>query len=89
MFGVYAVNVITNGSLYSGVANLGIRPTFGKSLPLLEIHLFNYSGDLYESDIIISFIDFIRKEKKFDGIESLKKQIEIDSAKAAELINKN
>ena len=89
LFGVYAVNVITNGSLYSGVANLGIRPTFGKSLPLLEIHLFNYSGDLYESDIIISFIDFIRKEKKFDGIESLKKQIEIDSAKAAELINKN
>ena len=55
----------------------------------MEIHLFNYSGDLYESDIIISFIDFIRKEKKFDGIESLKKQIEIDSAKAAELINKN
>ena len=42
-----------------------------------------------ESDIIISFIDFIRKEKKFDGIDSLKKQISVDSIKAIELINKN
>ena len=49
LFGVYAVNVeLTNGScLYGGVANIGTRPTFGKSSPILEVHLFDYSGDLY------------------------------------------
>ena len=89
LFGVYAVKVSIDGLLYKGVANLGIRPTFGQSSPLLEVHLFDYSGDLYGNDIVISFIDFIRKEKKFDGIESLKKQIEIDSTKAIELIIEN
>ena len=86
LFGVYAVKVSIDGLLYKGVANLGIRPTFGQSSPLLEVHLFDYSGDLYGNDIVISFIDFIREEKKFDGIEALKKQIEIDSTKAIELI---
>ena len=89
LFGVYAVKVSIDGLLYKGVANLGIRPTFGQSSPLLEVHLFDYSGDLYGNDIVISFIDFIREEKKFDGIEALKKQIEIDSTKAIELIIEN
>jgi riboflavin kinase/FMN adenylyltransferase len=89
LFGVYAVNINVDGLFYRGVANLGVRPTFGKSSPILEVHLFDYSGDLYGKDIIISFIDFIRKEKKFDGIESLKKQIEIDSAKAIEFVIEN
>ena len=73
LFGVYAVSAELNGLSYGGVANIGTRPTFGKSSPILEVHLFDYSGDLYGNDIIISFIDFIRKEKKFDGIDSLKK----------------
>ena len=85
----YAVKVSIDGLLYKGVANLGIRPTFGQSSPLLEVHLFDYSGDLYGNDIVISFIDFIREEKKFDGIKALKKQIEIDSTKAIELIIEN
>ena len=89
LFGVYAVNVSFDGLNYKGVANLGVRPTFGQSCPLLEVHLFDYSGDLYGNDIVISFIDFIRKEKKFDGIEALKKQIQIDSTKAIELIIEN
>ena len=89
LFGVYAVSAELNGLSYGGVANIGTRPTFGKSSPILEVHLFDYSGDLYGKDIIISFIDFIRKEKKFDGIDSLKKQISVDSIKAIELINKN
>ena len=89
LFGVYAVKVSIDGLIYKGVANLGIRPTFGQSSPLLEVHLFDYSGDLYGNDIVISFIDFIREEKKFDGIEALKKQIEIDSTKAIELIIEN
>ena len=89
LFGVYAVSVSFDGLNYKGVANLGVRPTFGQSCPLLEVHLFDYSGDLYGNDIVISFIDFIRKEKKFDGIEALKKQIQIDSTKAIELIIEN
>ena len=89
LFGVYAVTVDIMGVSYSGVANLGVRPTFEGIQPLLEVHIFDFSDDLYEAEIIVSFVDFIRKEKKFEGIDSLKKQIKIDSTKAIELINRN
>ena len=86
-YGVYAVIVEFNGKIYKGISNLGIRPTFDETEPMLETYLFDFSGDLYDKDIIVSFVDFIREEKKFDGIDSLRSQIEEDSIKAKKILS--
>ncbi len=88
-FGVYAVKIDYNNHTYDGIANFGVRPTFDKtkSQPILEVHLFNFSDNLYGKEIIISFVDFIRKEKKFNGLESLKSQIQLDINKAKDLLS--
>ena len=87
--GVYAVKIEFDNNIYNGIANFGVRPTFdkSKSLPILEVHLFNFSDNLYKKEIVVSFIDFIRKEKKFDGLVSLKKQIELDIKQAKNLLS--
>ena len=78
--GVYAVNVIrkNNPKSLKGIANLGYRPTFNQKKILLEVHLFNFSGNLYYKLISVEFLKFIRKEKKFKNINELRSQIKID-----------
>ncbi len=78
--GVYAIKAkIQKSSNYiKGIANLGYRPTFNGKKILLEVHLFNFSGNLYNKYLTIEFLKFIRKEKKFKNVEQLKKQIKID-----------
>ena len=78
--GVYAVRVLRqNSKLYiKGIANLGYRPTFNQKKLLLEIHLFNFSGNLYNKYLSVEFLKFIRKEKKFKNADQLKKQIKND-----------
>ena len=85
--GVYAVKVKIQNSLKTikGIANLGYRPTFNQRKLLLEVHLFNFSKNLYNKYLTVSFIKFIRKEKKFKNIDQLKKQIKIDLIKAKKL----
>ena len=58
--------------------NLGYRPTFNGKKILLETHLFNFSGNIYNKDLTVEFLKFIRKEKKFKNINQLRKQIRID-----------
>ena len=84
--GVYAVKVSHDGVTYDGVANYGRRPTVGSDAPLLEAHLFGFAGDLYGSTIEVAFIDFIRDEKKFDGLDALKAQIEKDITSSKEIL---
>ena len=78
--GVYAVKVlIRNGDKYlKGIANLGYRPTFNQKKILLEVHLFNFSGNLYNKLLSVEFLKFIRKEKKFKNVNLLKAQIKSD-----------
>lgn len=78
--GVYVVKVQKLNSLnyISGIANLGYRPTFNGKKVLLEIHLFNFSGNLYNKYLTVEFLKFIRSEKKFKNVDQLKKQIKID-----------
>ena len=85
--GVYAVNILINKNkkLLRGIANLGYRPTFNQKEILLEVHIFNFSRNLYNKHLTIEFIDFIRKEKKFKNINQLKKQINLDIIKAKKL----
>ena len=76
--GVFAVKLGEN----FGVANLGTRPTIGGISKLhLEVHLFNFSDDLYGQHVHITFLKKIRDELKFDSIDELKKQISIDIEK--------
>tara|TARA_B100000029_G_scaffold304789_1_gene297665 strand:+ start:47 stop:979 length:933 start_codon:yes stop_codon:yes gene_type:complete len=78
--GVYAVKVFINNkkNFNRGIANLGYRPTFNQKKILLEVNLFNFSGNLYNRNLRVEFLKFIRKELKFKGINQLKKQIILD-----------
>ena len=80
MPGVYAVNVYKKNSNKSlkAIANLGYRPTFNQKKILLEVHIFNFSGNLYNKYLSVEFIKFIRKEKKFNNVNQLRKQIQSD-----------
>ena len=82
--GVYAVKTRINKrkKLYKGIANLGYRPTFNQKKILLEVNIFNFSGNLYNKKLSIEFLKFIRGEKKFKGISELKNQIKKDILKA-------
>jgi riboflavin kinase/FMN adenylyltransferase len=76
--GVYAVNILLGKKFKKGIANIGFRPTFkGKKL-LLEVNIFGLKENLYKKTIKVSFIKFIRKEKKFKNINELKIQIKKD-----------
>jgi riboflavin kinase / FMN adenylyltransferase len=91
--GVYAVRVIIesgdNQGSFDAIANIGRRPTFDKKDVLLESHIFNFHHDIYGQSIKVEFVDFIREEMKFDGLEQLKAQIEKDCLNAKELLNKS
>ena len=67
-----------NKKALKGVANLGYRPTFNQKKILLEVNIFNFSRNLYNKKLTVEFIKFIRGEKKFKGIDQLKKQIKLD-----------
>lgn len=76
--GVYAVWVESDGKPHMGVANIGKNPTFGNDALSVEAHLMDFSGDLYGSDIRIHFVQRIRDEIKFNGIDELKARITKD-----------
>jgi riboflavin kinase/FMN adenylyltransferase len=80
MLGVYKVKIFIgkNKKALKGVANLGYRPTFNQKKILLEVNIFNFSRNLYNKKLTVKFIKFIRGEKKFKGIDQLKKQIKLD-----------
>lgn len=85
--GVYAVKIETGQHVYSGMANAGIRPTMeGKTLTV-EVHLFDFSGDLYGKTLAVSFYYRIRDEKKFDSIDILVEQINQDKLRALMLLS--
>jgi riboflavin kinase / FMN adenylyltransferase len=78
-FGIYAVRAhLPDGRVFDGAASFGIRPTFALESPLLEVHLFDFSGDLYGALIAVEFIAYLRPEKKFDTVEALQAQIAQD-----------
>ena len=82
-FGVYATRSrLEDGRLAPGVANLGRRPTVAGSEARLEVHLFDFSEDLYGQTLETELIAFIRHETKFDGLDQLKAQIAEDSETA-------
>lgn len=83
--GVYVVSALFRGAWHRGVANVGVRPTVdGLSGRLLEVHLFDFSGESYDEDMEVCFERFLRPEQKFDSVDALKAQIQrdVDSARS-------
>jgi len=72
-------------NLVKGIANLGYRPTFNENKILLEVHLFNFTGNLYNKYLTVNFLKFIRGEKKFKNVDQLRKQIKNDLLKAKKI----
>jgi riboflavin kinase/FMN adenylyltransferase len=90
--GIFAVRVGLGESECSwpGVASLGVRPTVNRvSQPLLEVHLFDFEGDLYGQRMAVEFVAKLRDEQKFDGLEPLKAQMALDSNMAREVLGMN
>jgi len=86
--GIYAVRVSLGGARYDGVASFGRRPTFDNGAVLLEVFLFDYSGDLYGAVLDVAFIGWIRPEMKFDAIEDLVRRMDQDSSQARHLLSR-
>jgi riboflavin kinase/FMN adenylyltransferase len=92
ILGIFAVRVgLGEGECsWPGVASLGVRPTVNQvSQPLLEVHLFDFDGDLYGQRMAVEFVAKLRDEQKFDGLEPLKAQMALDSRRARELLGMN
>ena len=95
--GVYAVQATINNpdtvsqsqSQILGVMNIGLRPTVNGDLRSVEVHLFDRQGDLYEQELSVNLISFIRPEKKFDSLDALKSQIQADCQTARNYLAPN
>ncbi len=85
-FGVYAVRCRIGGRGFGGVANLGERPTVGGTQARLEVHLFDCDQDLYGQRLESALTHFIRPERRFDGLEALRDQIQRDAAVARDVL---
>ena len=89
-FGIYAVFVdVLEGPFkgsYQGAASIGFRPTFGGDFPNLETYIFDFSGDLYGTEISVALVSYLRPEVKFADIEALKRQIEDDCRRCREIL---
>ncbi len=80
--GVFAVEVICSGKTFPGVANVGVRPTLSGTQARLEVHLFDFSGDLYGQQVKVLLRHKLREEQKFASFIALKEQIERDALAA-------
>ncbi len=87
-FGIYAVRARAGSSdrVYDGVANFGIRPMFRLTTPLMEVHLFDFSGDLYGEILSVQLIAYLRGEMTFSGLDALTAQIGQDSENARRIL---
>jgi riboflavin kinase/FMN adenylyltransferase len=85
--GIYAVRARLDGKTIDGVASFGRRPTFDNGRPLLEVHLFDFSADLYGRTLDIAFVQWLRGEEKFTDVAALIRQMDDDSALARRLLS--
>lgn len=91
-FGVYAVKAdVLDGphkGSYTGAASLGIRPMFGVNLPNLETYLFDFAADIYGAQLSVAFVDYLRPEMTFAGLDGLLAQMAEDCTRARAILAK-
>jgi len=87
--GVYAVFVQTGGEIYKGMLNIGIRPTvnYNADHKSIEVHIFDFESDIYNSEITLYFVSKIRDEQKFEGIVALQEQLVKDRILALSILS--
>jgi riboflavin kinase/FMN adenylyltransferase len=93
-FGIYAVrvNILEDGKVverHDGVANFGVRPMYRTAKPLMEAHLFDFSGDLYGKILSVELVAWLRPEAVFSSLEALIVQIAADAAQARIILAKS
>jgi riboflavin kinase / FMN adenylyltransferase len=89
VWGIFAVQVFgIDARALPGVASLGTRPTINGTEPLLEVHVFDFSGDLYGRPIEVEFVAKLRDELKFDSLTAMTEQMKVDDACARGLLSK-
>ena len=89
--GVYVCEAVVGKDSYGAMVNIGTRPTIenaGRDRRI-EAHLFNFEGDLYGSEVTLRFIDRIREEQKFEGMDQLKEQLSLDRKSALNILERN
>ncbi|WP_297967832.1 bifunctional riboflavin kinase/FAD synthetase [uncultured Anaerovibrio sp.] len=84
--GAYGVYVIIDGEQFKGIANVGNNPTFEGCNRRLEVHVLDFTGNLYNKPVTVQFVKKLRDEKKFSGIEALVKQLHADEEKARQIL---
>ncbi len=83
--GVYASQIKWNGNLYTGMSNIGIRPTIDANRLTVEVNIFNFNEEIYSEAISLFFLERIRDEKRFGGLEQLKEQLLRDQSEVARI----
>jgi riboflavin kinase/FMN adenylyltransferase len=86
--GVYAVRMAVAGKRHDGVASFGIRPMFDAGAPLLEVFLFDFTGDLYGANVDVAIIGWVRPEATFASIDDLKRHMMADVAQARDALKR-
>lgn len=87
--GVYATTVTLNGIVRPSVTNIGLRPTFDQSqTPVIEAHVLDFDGDLYDRPVRLGFVQRLRDERRFPDVDALKAQIGADVRRARRLFDR-
>jgi riboflavin kinase/FMN adenylyltransferase len=86
--GVYIVKSTINSKVVFGMMNIGTNPTFNGTTQTIEVHFFDFEGNLYDQKITIALLKRIRSEQKFKSVEALKDQLAIDKETALSFISK-
>jgi riboflavin kinase/FMN adenylyltransferase len=88
-YGVYVTRALVEGQWYKGVSNIGKKPTIAGDNALgLETYLLDFDRDVYEENILVEFLGYVRPERKFDTLEELQSQIEQDIGTAREFFDR-
>ncbi|MBE5900633.1 MAG: bifunctional riboflavin kinase/FAD synthetase [Lachnospiraceae bacterium] len=88
-FGVYASETVVDGKTYLSLSNIGKKPTVGDDNPVgLETYIFDFHEEIYGKPICVKLLQFIRGEKKFESVEELKQQIQLDITKILQTVDK-
>jgi len=86
--GIYAVEVLYGGKRYGGMLSIGLRPTLGEDLArTFEVNIFDFNEGIYDKEITLCLVKFLRPEKKYDSLESLKEQLREDEHQSKKALN--
>lgn len=85
--GVYVVQAVVNEEIVYGMMNIGFNPTVNGDKQTIEVHLFNFNKDIYDQNIKVSLLHYIREEQKFGSVDALKAQLHQDQIEALAFIN--